>query len=53
LIDRYLYDSGRIDTALPFDLLREKSRITEVAKEAPTDQRFSKVIRDSLPPKGS
>jgi hypothetical protein len=34
LIDGYLYNSGRIDTTLPFDELRRRSRINEAARAA-------------------
>ena len=48
-IDGYLYDSGRLDTALPFDTLRERSRITDVAKKAGDTAAFSQRIRAALP----
>src|SRR5271170_5724923 len=34
LIDAYLYESGRIDTSLPFDELRRRSLINEAANAA-------------------
>ena len=34
LIDRYLYSTGRIDTSLPFEELRRRSRITQAAQAA-------------------
>jgi hypothetical protein len=49
LIDSYLYHSGRIDTTLPFDELREHSRITEAAQAADGAPDFSQRIRASLP----
>ena len=48
-IDRYLYDAGWVDTSLPFAELRERSRITEVAKAAANAPDFSKRIRALLP----
>jgi hypothetical protein len=51
LIDSYLYHSGRIDTSLPFDELRQRSLINEAAKEAggAPEPDFSWRIRASLP----
>jgi hypothetical protein len=49
LIDGYLYDSGRIDTTLPFDELRRRSLINEVARAADGAPDFSQRIRASLP----
>jgi hypothetical protein len=46
LIDSYLYHSGRVDTTLPFDELRRRSRINEAADGA---HDFSQRIRASLP----
>lgn len=51
LIDNYLYASGRLDTALPFDELRRLSLINkevEAAGGAPEPD-FSQRIRASLP----
>jgi hypothetical protein len=48
-VDRYLYDAGWLDTTLPFAELRERSRITDVAKAAVHDPNFSQLIRASLP----
>jgi hypothetical protein len=50
LIDGYLYDTGRLDTALPFETLRQRSLIDQAAQEAGDAQDFSKRIRVSLPP---
>ena len=50
-IDSYLYHSGRVDTSLPFDELRRRSRINaeaEAAGGAPEPD-FSQRIRVSLP----
>jgi hypothetical protein len=47
LIDRYLYDNDLVDRTLPFEELREKSRITDAAKSA-GDEDFSKRIRAVL-----
>jgi hypothetical protein len=49
LIDSYLYHSGRIDTTLPFDELRRRSRINEVAQAADGAPDFSQRIRAALP----
>jgi hypothetical protein len=48
-VDRYLYEAGRVDTSLPFDELRRRSRITEVARAAGDAPDFSQRIRASLP----
>ena len=49
LIDGYLYYSGRIDTTQPFDELRRRSLINEVAQAADGAADFSERIRASLP----
>jgi hypothetical protein len=49
LVDGYLYDSGRIDTTLPFDELRRRSLINEAARAADGAPDFSQRIRASLP----
>ncbi len=49
LIDNYLYYSGRVDTSLPFDELRRRSRINEAAEAADDAPNFSERIRASLP----
>jgi hypothetical protein len=49
LVDGYLYYSGRIDTTLPFDELRRRSRINEAALAADGAADFSERIRASLP----
>ncbi len=49
LIDSYLYHSGRVDTTLPFDELRRRSRINEAAQAADGAPDFSQRIRASLP----
>jgi Domain of unknown function (DUF4105) len=49
LIDSYLYYSGRVDTTLPFDELRRRSRINEAAEAADDAPDFSERIRASLP----
>jgi Domain of unknown function (DUF4105) len=51
LIDGYLYDSGRIDTSLPFEELRRRSLINEAAQAADGAPDFSERIRASLPPR--
>src|SRR5215475_6499788 len=49
LIDAYLYESGRIDTSLPFDELRRRSLINEAANAAKGAPDFPRRIRASLP----
>jgi hypothetical protein len=49
LVDRYLYSSGRLDTTLPFEELRRRSRITDAARAAGDGPDFSRRIRESLP----
>jgi Domain of unknown function (DUF4105) len=49
LIDSYLYHSGRVDTALPFDELRRRSQINAAAQAANDAPDFSERIRASLP----
>ncbi len=49
LIDAYLYQSGRLDTTLPFDELRRRSLINEAAQAADGAANFSQRIRASLP----
>jgi hypothetical protein len=49
LVDGYLYDSGHIDTTLPFDELRRRSLINEAARAAEGAPDFSQRIRASLP----
>lgn len=50
-VDRYLYEARLIDTTLPFEELRRRSHINEVAKAADDGPDFSARIRESLPPK--
>jgi len=49
LIDSYLYHSGRVDTRLPFEELRRRSLINEVAQAAEGAPDFSDRIRAGLP----
>ncbi|QRM29448.1 DUF4105 domain-containing protein [Microvirga sp. VF16] len=49
LIDSYLYHSGRVNTALPFDELRRRSLINEAARVADDAPDFSQRIRAALP----
>ena len=49
MIDGYLYHSGRVDTTLPFDELRRRSRINEATQAADDAPDFSERIRASLP----
>ena len=47
--DRYLYDAGLVDTSLPFEELRRRSRINDAARAAGDGPDFSRRIRKSLP----
>lgn len=49
LIDGYLYGAARLDTTLPFEELRRRSRINEPAQAADDAVDFSARIRASLP----
>src|SRR6186713_1483323 len=49
LADSYLYRSGRIDTTLPFDELRQRSLINDAARAADGASDFSERIRAALP----
>jgi hypothetical protein len=49
LFDSYLFGSGRIDTTLPFDELRQRSLINDAAQAADGAPDFSQRIRASLP----
>lgn len=50
-VDRYLYEARLIDRTLPFEELRRRSHINEVAKAADDRPDFSARIRALLPPK--
>jgi hypothetical protein len=47
--DRHAYENGRIDTALPFDELKQASRINDRARKADNSPEFSTIIRQGLP----
>ena len=49
LIDSYLYQSGRVDTTLPYEELRRRSLINDAAQAADDAPDFSERIRFSLP----
>jgi hypothetical protein len=49
LIDSYLYYSGRVDTTLSYEELRERSLINEAARAADGAPDFSQRIRATLP----
>jgi hypothetical protein len=51
LIDGYLYDSGAIDTSLPFEELRRRSLINDAAQAADGAPDFSERVRAALPPR--
>ena len=46
---QYAYEVGRLDTSLPFDELRRRSRVNERAVAADHDADFSRRIREGLP----
>jgi len=46
---QYAYELGRLDTSLPFDELRRRSRIDDRAEAADEDPDFSQRIREGLP----
>lgn len=48
-VDHYLYEAGRIDTSMPFEELRQRSRITDAARSAADSPEFSTLIRQGLP----
>jgi hypothetical protein len=48
-IDRYLYSIGAVDTTLPFEELRRRSRINDAAQAADNGPDFSQRIRASVP----
>jgi hypothetical protein len=49
LSDRYVYDTGVVDTSLDFEELRRRSHINEAARAAGEVEDFSAWIRASLP----
>jgi len=49
LIDQYIYATGVVDTSLPFEELRRRSRITGAAQAAEGSPDFSARIREGLP----
>ena len=49
LIDRYIYAAGVVESDLPFDELRRRSRITQAAQAANGAADFSARIRAGLP----
>lgn len=51
LIDSYLYHSGRINTDLSFEELRQRSLINPTAQAADNAPNFSEQIRAFLPPR--
>jgi hypothetical protein len=52
LIDQYIYAAGVVDTSLPFEELRRRSRITAAAQAAAGSEDFSARIREGLPRRG-
>ena len=45
----YAYEGGKLDTSIPFPMLRERSRINPAAQSADKAPDFSQRIRASLP----
>jgi hypothetical protein len=51
-IDRYLYETGMVDTSMPFEEVRKRSHISEVAKSVDVSLsagEYSRLIRRHLP----
>jgi len=48
-VPEYLYENGLVDTNLPFDELRAKSRVNDAARAHGDDPEFSRAIRAGLP----
>jgi hypothetical protein len=48
-LPNYAYDLGATDTSMPFEKLRELSRIHDRALRADADPDFSARIRDGVP----
>jgi hypothetical protein len=48
-VPEYVYDNGRLDTSLPFEDLKKRSRINEAAQAADHAPDFSRRIRAGLP----
>ena len=47
--DRHAYETGALDTTLPFDVLRARSVVNDRARAAGASPAFSAQIRDGLP----
>ena len=50
-VDSYLYSIGLLDTALPFEELRPRSRINGAAEAADNSPDFWQRIRAAVPPR--
>ena len=48
-VPEYLYEAGRLDTSLPFEDLKKRSRINDAAQAADRAPDFSQRIRAGLP----
>ena len=48
-VPEYLYEAGRLDTSLPFEDLKKRSRINDAAQAADRAPDFSRRIRAALP----
>ncbi len=48
LVDQYIFAAGVVDTSLPFEELRRRSRITAAAQAAEGSPDFSERIREGL-----
>jgi len=51
-VPEYLYEMGRLDTSLPFNELKQQSRINARARAADKAENFSQRIREGLPMPG-
>jgi hypothetical protein len=48
-VPEYVYDNGRLDTSMPFEDLKKRSRVNEAAQAADRAPDFSQRIRAGLP----
>ena len=48
-VPEYLYETGLLDTSLPFAELRSRSRVNDAARAADQAEDFSRRIRETLP----
>lgn len=48
-LDELGYERGSVDTSLPFEVLRERSLISDRSKQIPEGADYSAWIREGLP----